>query len=121
MEKIADVLEILAKQLGTTVEFLWGVLLKQAKVESMLALVAIIVSSLFVIIALALLWYGYKIHKSNIGVSTFERTDPFGWFMGGIVISLFSLIAIGVNTYNYIIATYNPEYWALNEILKLLK
>jgi len=119
MEKL---IEHLAQKLGTTTEYLWGVLINQAKISAITDLFYLF----FTVIGGILL---YRLHKyfskerEPYGHSYYYTkeelvTIPMGiltvfWFF----IAIFSFMSIG----NIINGFFNPEYWALDQILNLVK
>jgi hypothetical protein len=121
MDELTQLLQQLAGQLGTTVEFLWVVMVRQARVEAIEAVIA-----LFVI---CVLWYlMYKFAMWTIPVikrdwNSFDNFD-FSRAMGLFaIVILFSIvlciltIAEFINISNLPTMLFNPEYWALKQIL----
>jgi len=119
-EEITSMLKTLAEKLGTTVEYLWEVLVRQAYVS---AITDIIMLVLF-IIAGTLFW---RFHK--------KCTDR-GWYNGeypeyigvasipmilGSVAYFIWFIVILISIHNMITGFANPEYWALQQILNQIK
>lgn len=118
----------LASKLGTTTEYLWTVLIKQAYISSLIGIGYFI---LVVITGVVL----YKVHRKfmqqppaladegKYRQTYYEKND--GALM--IVMVIFSVAwLIGVivcfaNLQNIFIGFYNPEYWALNKILSTVK
>ncbi len=115
MEELAPLLNELALQLGTTVEFLWGVLLRQAQVEVIKGITYWII--LIVLITVAL-------KKVNFDFSEPVENEDFPSFLfAGILITTFiiALVMNVVNIDNILNALLNPEYWALQQILEVIK
>ncbi len=123
-DNTAKLLKQLAQKLGTTTEYLWRVLLKQAPVSATTTLLQILLILLFG-------WGLWKVHKHLMkkkGEEKYSENIYEEWGMGAIfpmilgalifsimlVISLFSISDI-INGY------FNPEYWALKELLNTLK
>jgi hypothetical protein len=113
MEQVSKLLEKLAAQLGTTVEFLWSVLLKQAQVENGIAIFGLIIGVLILILSISAIVYA---------VVKQDEVEEAGVFLVFLGIGLFviSLIVMYENIITYVTTKYNPEYWALQEILKQL-
>ena len=118
MEKIAEVLQQLATKLGTTVELLWAVLIKQATIEGYIAL-------FWCGIGILLLISTYFVHRIcakerkelSYGDSYYENSDYFLAIVPvlmGIAGFVMASVFIG-QAFSYL---NNPEYWALKEILK---
>ncbi len=123
-DNTAKLLEQLAQKLGTTTEYLWRVLLKQAPISATTTLLQIFLILLFG-------WGLWKIHKRLMkkqGEGNYSENLYEEWEMGAmfpmalgtlifsimLVISLFSISDV-INGY------FNPEYWALKEVLSSLK
>lgn len=118
MDKLTDLLQALATQLGTTSQYLWSVLVKQAFISGITDL--FIYTLLLVACIGEYKWFKYLI-KENHNMSDGEEV---GHRMG-LVIS-FVLLAIFViwtlASFSTTLASFfNPEYWALNHILEVIK
>ena len=103
----------LADKLGTTVEHLWGVLVRQAVVSSAVQL------TLFALALLALIPWTIKLVRSTFGDdpawSSEDVVVPL-WAITGIVwlvCLIFTLIWIPTAITTLI----NPEYWAFKQIV----
>jgi len=122
-ENTAKLLEQLAQKLGTTSEYLWKVLLKQAPIDATVNLIQITLIMLFGLML-------YKIHRKlmkkdegeygETGYSKYEEMATIPMIIGGIVFVIIFICAFFcmgdvVNGY------FNPEYWALNKVLSSLK
>lgn len=119
-EETTKLIDQLAQKLGTTAEYLWSVLLKQAPIDSTVSLIQTICVMLFGFT----LW---KIHKRLLKKESTDRHADNGYdkyedfaiipmIIGTIVFVILFIISfccIGdiVNGY------FNPEYWALERIL----
>jgi hypothetical protein len=119
-EQTAKLVEQLAKKLGTTADYLWSVLLKQAPISALTDLIY------FVLISIS----GYfllKVHKTfskedEHGDSKYYDNDALAPIMITLtfiwaILFIVSFFSIG----NVINGFLNPEYWALDEILSSLK
>lgn len=119
-EQTAKLVEQLAQKLGTTADYLWSVLLKQAPISALTDLIY------FVLISIG----GYfllKVHKNfskedEYGDSKYYDNDDLAPIMITIafiwaILFIVSFFGIG----NVINGLFNPEYWALDEILSSLK
>ena len=116
-ENVTKLLETLAQKLGTTSEYLWRALLKQAPIAATTTLIQITLIMLFG-------WSLYKIHKrlmkkdANGDTLYYDHEElavipmVMGAFIFGIMfICAFCSIDDVINGY------FNPEYWALRDIL----
>ena len=115
MKELTPLLEELAKKLGTTVEQLWGVLLNQVQVEIQICEIWMGVA-LFFFGGFALVFFVLFI----IGlIMVFDDGLGACLSMAGI----FGVIGAFMYYKNYVsllTLNNNPEYWALQEILKHL-
>lgn len=115
MDKAMELLKQLADKLGTTVEYLWQVFVKQAQVQ-------IQIDQIWMNVAL----YGYG------GITLFcfilfivaiwKEWEPLALIIFPLFIFLIMAIVVYVGNYTEILTLQtNPEYWALQEILNQLK
>ena len=109
-EKTLQALEVLAAKLGTTSEYVWGILLTQAKVY------AITQSVLLLTFGVLLLWLFFAVKKNTKEWGMFDSDTAWAVVLvlsiSFVVWSIFAMESI-------LIAILNPEYWALSQILKL--
>lgn len=104
-----ELLRELAEKLGTTVEHLWQVLVKQAALGAFDAVLGMVFAGL-------ILWlcrYWIKIQKESEEIGLIQ-------FVAGIGMIIASFIFL-LNLYWLFTAILNPEYWALERVLSLLK
>jgi len=119
MENLTDLLETLATKLGTTTEYLWGVLIRQASINAMINLVYFV----FVLLAGVGL---YMLHKKfskedDDGDSIYSDSDEaiptimvivtIIW----IIMFFVGFFSLGSVFYGF----FNPEYWALEKVLNV--
>lgn len=123
-DNATKLLEQLAQKLGTTTEYLWKVLLRQAPISATIILLQITAVLVFG-------WTLWKIHKRLMKVQGDERYSENlyeEWHMGAILpmvigallfagMLCWSLAAVSDAINGY----FNPEYWALREILSVVK
>jgi hypothetical protein len=112
MKEIAPLLEKLAAKLGTTAEYLWAVLVRQATVEAWLY-------SVCAAVALSIACYVFGLSRSANGQregfdamssKDLRRTIAVLFLIVGL-----ALLSAGVGHF------VNPEYYALSEILGALR
>lgn len=118
-------IEQLANKLGTTTEYLWSVLLKQAYIQSVIT-----------IFQFFIIWiFGYfllKIHKKLSSDSGYGAGNRYGgyehygdyavipMFISAIVFAFLVIVAFfSIESVFY--GLFNPEYWALNKILDTIR
>lgn len=127
-EKTLQALTLLANKLGTTAEQLWSILLAQAPISAGISAVQAIVC-----IAVTVGWVLLTYRKTR--VLTFTRESGYkyteaewsggdtkfaAWFAAAVFIGAslaFSLAALS----EIPVVLMNPDYWALREVLRLVK
>lgn len=121
-----QLLETLAQNLGTTVEYLWSVLLKQAPISATIDLLTCILLTLII-------YDVYRLHKYFSAPSPdadkyytnrtrYDDNDTAILIMvSGTMASAIMLIIIICTIPDIINGYFNPEYWALKEILNSVK
>lgn len=137
-DKVFGVLESLASQLGTTIEFLWGVLLKQAVVSGVMNVVWALV--FFVIFITTLIYFikafvPYNIYQGEGADRRLHREFSSKWkyweykYDGGVIgvaalliITIIVSFSIFMGTLDLAVTAFvNPEYWALQKVLEQLR
>jgi hypothetical protein len=123
-ETTAKLLEQLAAKLGTTSEYLWGVLLKQAPISATITLF----QTLGVVIFGIALW---RIHVRLMKKNKEDRYAECGYEkydMGAVIPMVVGFIVFAILVVACLCSVesvangyFNPEYWALKEILSSLK
>ena len=115
MERLTELLEKLANELGTTTKYLWSVLLKQARIEIIEWFVMAIIFVAFLIPLYKYIkwifnkWEDITDKDHEVGHVIISGLLGFTLFIFGIVI----LCSIP----NVIDAIFNPEYWALKQVI----
>lgn len=113
-DKTLQALTTLAAKLGTTAEYLWAVLVKQAPLSGALdlALIAAWVGGC--------VWLVHFVRSKTAGDRPAWDDDAarvFAWGGVFLVCALTALIG-GLTISGAVTAIVNPEYWALRQILK---
>ena len=122
MEKeTAAVVAQLADRLGTTSEYLWAVLIKQAPITGTVILIEYAVTAL----AVVLVWRNRKSLMSawTTGVDSGDGV-AFVTIMGFLifgVVAIVWLLACLFNLGTVVSAFFNPEYFALDKVVSTLK
>lgn len=117
--QVAEVVLELAAKLGTTSEYLWAVLVRQARVEAMLSVAAIaIMVSLFLASLFMVRWSWKWAHREEHGYEA-EAAIVASCIASGVILVVmmvggFDCLSTAVTGFN------NPEYWALNRVLEVL-
>jgi len=120
-EQTTKLIEQLAQKLGTTTEYLWTVLLKQAPISAMIDLMYLFIVT---IMGIGL----YKLHKyftketgerkESLYEDNSELVIPVMVVL--IVIWVICFIACFFSIGNIISGFFNPEYWALEKVLNII-
>jgi hypothetical protein len=123
MSETTKLIEQIANKLGTTTEYLWGVLVKQAPIQSTITLFQIALVCVFGHIL-------FKIHKRLMQEKKYGWVMESGYEQFSTAIPLMSIAFIiflffGISAFFCIADVFNgyfnPEYWALQQILNLIK
>ena len=121
-DKTLSALTALAQKLGTTAEYLWGVLLKQAPITG-----AIDLAVMAAWIAAVVWWFRFVQRKTAEPTATAENKYPSAqWVQEDAVLAwcsvalsgLLTALIVGTSLSSTVAALLNPEYWALKQILK---
>ena len=121
-DKTLQALTVLAEKLGTTAEYLWGVLLKQAPITG-----AIDLAIMAAWVAMAWLWCRFVLRKTTAPKATDDAPYPkadwreeaafFSWLSAVALVGVTALI-VSSSFAMAVAALVNPEYWALRQIPK---
>lgn len=121
-DKTLQALTALANKLGTTAEYLWGVLLRQAPITGVINLAVMAAW-----VAMAVLLLRWVRSKTRVPPKTEDERYPraewdsdgafFAW-AGSIAFAALVAVIVGLELSGAIAALVNPEYWALRQILK---
>ena len=119
-EQTAKLVEQLAQKLGTTTEYLWSVLLKQAPISAITDLI-------FVTFTIFVGFVIYKVHKHLLSEKDGGNSIYYDLEEAAVVPMIFvsiiwaiMFIACLFSIGNIVNGFLNPEYWALKEILSSL-
>ena len=121
-DKTLQALTALANKLGTTAEYLWGVLLRQAPITGVVNLAVMVTW-----VTAAVLLLRWVRRKTQVPPKTKEDPYPraewdsdgafFAWG-GAILFAALTALIVGLELSGVVAALVNPEYWALRQILK---
>ena len=115
MKEITPLLEELAKKIGTTTEYLWTALIRQAPINSVINIVEWIIMAFVT-------WLAWKGFKKAWKKAEKENWDEF-WVICPLFVGIAFLILWIVALFSIsstITGFVNPEYWALKEILNAI-
>ena len=107
-EELLKRLDLLATKLGVAVEHLWAVLVRQGTVEGAIGAFAAILGGVICLVSVKNFRVAYQEYEEDV------------WVVGWAFLAFVSFIgfAVGVVRAKYL---FNPEYFALQEVLRLLK
>lgn len=121
-DKTLQALTTLAAKLGTTAEYLWGVLLKQAPITGVIDL-----AMMAAWVLLTVMWCRFVLRKTTAPTPTDEDRCPradwteeaafFSWASAAVLV-LVTALMVTSSFSTTAAALVNPEYWALKQILK---
>lgn len=114
-DQTAKLIEQLAAKLGTTSEYLWSILLRQAPISATIMLIQIII---VLLIGLGL-WRAHKHFNNSDNDMCYNDSDGgLEVFMTvGCVVYAFLFVGCLFCVDRIINGYFNPEFWALNYIL----
>ena len=111
IEVVTTSLQPLADKIGTTAQYVWGLQVKQAYVDGFIALGGLMFGVFLCVLSLLLV--------KHLSKEKYMETDDIV-----IVLSPFFVIGLGfiIMTFSTILNCFiNPEYYALQQIIKLVK
>lgn len=117
-EHTATLLQSLATKLGTTTEYLWTILLKQAPVYASIVIAQYVVTVAVLVAAFAGRRY---IERFLRGWFEQEEVTAFIFCVIAGLCTVVWLLACAFEFGNVVTAYINPEYWALNKVLATVK
>ena len=110
-EELLTRLDLLAAKLGVTSEHLWGVLIKQARIEVIESILTLIVVVMGILVCV---YFWRKILQLGGSVGSV--------LLNAFFTSLLLILSIGavIDIMNIPTLLFNPEYWALQKVLGAL-
>jgi len=115
MDQMERALELLATKLGTTSEYLWGIMVKQAPISAMMNFI----QYLLIIIG-CIFWFKLtKIIKRKVDSKDLDSLN-YVWIAIGWLILTALVVTAFFSFSNFFYALVHPEYWALDNILNRL-
>lgn len=119
-KNIALMLEKLAAQLGTTVEYLWGILVKQAAIEADIAFTWAVIGWAVTLVGVVVVTTS-AIKYNNVRNEYSRKADLYRTMF---CISLFLVVTSSAiattSTISYVRISRNPEWWALKQVMDML-
>jgi hypothetical protein len=124
-KELLPYLDKIAEKLGVSAMYFWGILVKQAQTELISELITYILITIFILVYWKLFNYFNKDVSLN---STYERKrweqhDGLPVLLMGIsgICVIFSITYMLANIITLITLISNPEYWALKQLLQMVK
>lgn len=111
---VPELIEKLTTELGVAAEFLWAVLVRQGYVEGAYSILMIVGAG-------ALSYVAYRLAKKANSVDAMNDVDLQMAYVMGCVLAIATatiVFIVGVGTSRYL---FNPEYFALREVIDMLK
>lgn len=123
--ELTTVLEQLANTLGTTTEYLWGVLIHQAYINGIINLIyyiTIICAGIGIFKLHIWLTHIHKDARENSGYTNYDEYDELAPIIMIILAATWTILAITciITIGDTINSFIDPEYWALNNLLNKL-
>ena len=113
-DQTTQLLRELADKLGTTTEYLWGILVAQAPISATVSLVTLVGG---IIIGCVLWACGIMWQKALLLKGERHKDGPFALIIiGFMIVGVLSFILM-IEAPSIMAGFYNPEYWALRQIL----
>lgn len=113
-EKTVQLIEKLAQKLGTSSEFIWATLIKQAQISAMGGI-------LFFVLFIVIVFMVTRLYNRKPEIFIDEYGDfTFSGIITAVCIICFGLFSCFV-VFDAMTALFNPEYWALKTILNHIK
>ena len=120
-DKYRQLIESMAAKLGVTAEHLWGVLVAQAPISGAVDLV------LCVVMVAAVVWWAWLVKRKTTRQKTAEagvhkraewEDEAVLFWATAVLAGVLVLIFIIESAHETVAAFFNPEYWALLQLLK---
>lgn len=110
-EELLKRLDVLAAKVGVASEHMWGVLVRQAYIEG----ISVLVATLLVAIGSVFIWRQFV--KSN---GAYDDLDVL-WLIAGTISTIIGIVFLVISVDLVPTAIFNPEYYALKQILTVLR
>ena len=111
IEVVTTSLQPLADKLGTNGQYIWGLQVKQAYVDGSIALVGLLFGLAIVVLTVFL----------NLKYSNDEYYDFNFWFVVSVIPIIIGVSFIYITIVTVFTSFINPEYYALQHLIHLVK
>ena len=105
-----------AEKIGTTVDKLWGALLKQAPISGTIDIILYLIMLLVSIVAFKFISKKTTAQEGERYADWEGEEIVFAWATYWIIVGVMALVFL-CNVGSTIAAFFNPEYWALMQIV----
>lgn len=117
-DEAIKLLESIASKLGTTTEYLWNVLLSEAKYDAIVSIIQLTIMTVFIYFTIKLhIKFCKEIDDKNSIYYDNEYTVGLPMIFAAIISAIFIFIIL-MGLPELISSIFNPEYWALKRILR---
>lgn len=112
-KETTDLINQLADKLGTTAEHLWGVLVKQAPISSAVELALLLAGILGAVVL------GMVAYKKSKKEDSSDHDDLVCVYcaVASAILGLIVLVVLLCESENIVAGFFNPEYWALHQLI----
>lgn len=117
MKELTPLLQQLADKLGTTTQYLWAVLVKQAPIQATTILIQMILVAIFTVV---LVQKHKKYSKEEDPYDMYDHPGRGPVMVIGSVVALVLLIFSFFYIPEMVNGFLHPQYWALNHILNAI-
>lgn len=113
-KEVVEMINELAERFGTTAEHLWSVLVNQAAISGLMDILFIVI-----LISIASVWIVFVLRKTaDTSYNGWESEGKFFGYMSIFFVCFLGFFFIIFALQNIATAFFNPEYWALKQIIK---
>ena len=115
----ANLLSAMATKIVTTTEYLWRVLVGQAPISAMINIAIVLILIGVTYVAYRVMRKMQTLYKADRSEYEYEIAYSASWaFL--LVLCVVSLIVVPCSMENIVTGLFNPEYWALKQIINSL-
>lgn len=109
-EQAVTLLEAMATKMGTTVEYLWEILLRQAPVSATVGLFQCLVIVAIAVWLMSKLWrWSRALEDDDLGIVILR--------IAAVLVAILSLAILSDIWPDVLYGYFHPEYWALKQLL----
>ena len=113
-ERLNNALAVLAEKLGTSVDHIWEILVRQARISATVDLI-----QYAAVVVCCMLWWKYRASATSEDWE-YAGARSVGVVSSGTVLAILIVVCF-ICFGNTVSALLNPEYWALQKILGAIR